>query len=66
VVDRLSQRALRTYLKGGRKAWAEVSAGNELAALERIKPELAASYADGVRMVTRTRRRGKTRAAAAS
>jgi predicted short-subunit dehydrogenase-like oxidoreductase (DUF2520 family) len=66
VVDRLSQRALRTYLGGGGKAWAEVSAGNELAALERIKPELAASYADAVRLVTRARRRGKTRAAAAS
>jgi hypothetical protein len=36
-----------------------------LAALERIKPELAASYADALRLVAHTRRRGKARAAAA-
>jgi predicted short-subunit dehydrogenase-like oxidoreductase (DUF2520 family) len=65
VVDRLSQQALRTYLRGGRKAWAETEARAELAALERIKPELAASYADALRLVAHTRRRGKARAAAA-
>jgi predicted short-subunit dehydrogenase-like oxidoreductase (DUF2520 family) len=66
VVERLSQRALRSYPRGGGRACAEAAPRNELAALERVHPELAASYADAARLAARTRRRGRTRAAASS
>ncbi len=66
VIERLGARTLRAYLKGGKKSWAGVAARGELAALERISPELAASYADAARVALRTQRRGKASAAGAS
>ena len=66
VIERLAARTLRAYLKGGGKSWTGVAARGEAAALERISPELAASYADAARVALRTRRRGKARAAGAS
>ena len=66
VIERLSALTLRAHLKGGRKIWTGVAARGELAALERISPELAASYADAARVALRTRRRGKAGAAGAS
>ena len=49
VVERLSQRTLRTHLKGGKRSAAGPLA-RELDALQRISPWLAASYASASRL----------------
>ncbi len=62
IVGNLGERTLRSYLKGGKKIPLHDAADGELAALERISPDLAASYADALRVAARSGRRGKTRA----
>jgi hypothetical protein len=65
VIERLTQRTLRAYLKAGRNTRAGTPALGELAALERINPDLASTYTDALRLAQRSRRRGRTRVAGA-
>lgn len=65
LVERLSQRTLRGFLKAGRKALTAAPPRGELAGLHRASPELAALYADAAHLAARARRRGRSRAAGA-
>ncbi len=65
LIERLSQRTLRGFLKSGRKSLAGLMIHADPAALEQFSPGLAAMWADAVRAAARTRRHGKARAATA-
>lgn len=66
IIENLGERTLRSYLSAGRKVRPHSEENSELAALERISPDLAASYADALRVAARSARRGKVRAATVS
>lgn len=65
LIERLSQRTLRGFLKSGRKSLAGLPIHADAAALEPFSPDLAAMWADAVRAAARARRHGKARAATA-
>jgi hypothetical protein len=65
LIERLSQRTLRGFLKSGRKSLAALKVHADAAALEPFSPDLAAMWTDAVRAAARARRHGKARAASA-
>ncbi len=63
IIERLSQRTLRVYLKAGRKCLAGSKVQLDSAALEGLGSDLAATWTDAARIAARTRRKGAARAA---